>query len=63
MGLADFVKVYRFLRGIRYPATKQQLMDQARNNQADEKALDSLRGMPDREYSGLDEVSRVIAGN
>ena len=30
MGLADFIKVYRFLRGIRYPATKQQLMDQAR---------------------------------
>jgi len=27
MGLADFIKVYRFLRGIRYPATKQQLVD------------------------------------
>ena len=39
MGLADFIKVYRFLRGIRYPATKQQLMDQARSNQADEDAL------------------------
>ena len=63
MGLADFIKVYRFLRGIRYPATKQQLMDQARSNQADEDALDSLRCMPEREYSGLDEVSRVIAGD
>ena len=63
MGLADFVRVYKFLRGIRYPATKQQLMAQARSNQADEMALDSLRGMPDREYSGLDEVSRVIAGD
>jgi len=62
MGLADFVRVYKFLRGIRYPATKQQLMAQARSNQADEVALDSLRGMPEREYSGLDEVSRVIAG-
>ena len=63
MGLADFVKVYKFLSGIRYPATKQQLMDQARSNQADEEALDSLRCMPEREYSGLDEVSRVIAGD
>ena len=43
MGLADFVKVYKFLRGTRYPATKQQLMDQARSNQADEEALASLR--------------------
>jgi hypothetical protein len=63
VGLADFVKVYKFLRGTRYPATKQQLMDQARSNQADEDALASLRGMPEREYSGLDEVSRVIAGD
>jgi len=63
MGLADFVRVYKFLRGTRYPATKQQLMAQARSNQADELALDSLRGMPEREYSGLDEVSRVIAGD
>jgi hypothetical protein len=61
MGLADFIKVYRFLRGIRYPATKQQLMDQARSNRADEEALSSLREMPDGEYSGPDEVSRVIA--
>ena len=51
------------LRGIRYPATKQQLVDQARSNRADEEALDSLRCMPEREYSGLDEVSRVIAGD
>jgi Protein of unknown function (DUF2795) len=61
MGLADFIKVYRFLRGIRYPATKQQLVDQARSNQADEEALSSLREMPEGEYSGPDEVSRVIA--
>ena len=63
MGLADFIKVYRFLRGIRYPATKQQLVDQARSNQAGAEALASLRGMPERQYSGLDEVSRVIAGD
>src|SRR2546429_9203618 len=62
MGLADFIKGYRFLRGIRYPATKQQLIHQARSNQADEEALSSLREMPEGEYSGPDEVSRVIAG-
>ena len=61
MGLADFVRVYRYLRGIRYPATKQQLVEQARSNLADEKALSSLRDMPDGEYSDLDEVSRIIA--
>ena len=60
MGLADFIKVYKFLGGIRYPATKQQLVDQARSNRADDEALSSLRGMPEREYSGPDEVSKVI---
>ena len=61
MGLADFIKVHKFLSGIHYPATKQQLVDQARSNQADNEALSSLRGMTDREYSGPDEVSKVIA--
>jgi Protein of unknown function (DUF2795) len=61
MGLADFVRVYRYLRGIRYPATKQQLVEQARSNLADERALSSLRDIPEGEYSGPDEVSRIIA--
>jgi hypothetical protein len=61
MGLATFIRVYRFLSGIRYPATRQQLVDQARSNHADEEALNSLRDMPEREYSGPDEVSRVFA--
>lgn len=61
MGLADFVRVQKFLGGIQYPATKQQLMDQARGNQADDDALATLRGMPEREYSSPDEVSRAVA--
>jgi Protein of unknown function (DUF2795) len=60
MALADFIKVHRFLGGIRYPATKQQLMDQARGNEADDEALSALSGMPEREYSSPDEVSRAI---
>jgi hypothetical protein len=63
MGLADFIKVYKFLGGTRYPATKQQLVDQAQSNLADDDALSSLRGMPEREYSDLDEVSKVFAAD
>ena len=63
MALADFVRVQKFLRGISYPATKQQLVDQARGNQADDEALSTLGSMPEREYSGPDEVSKVIAGD
>ena len=60
MALADFIRVHKYLGGIRYPATKQQLVDQALGNQADHDAVTSLNGMPEREYSGPDEVSRAI---
>ena len=60
MALADFIRVQRFLGGIHYPATKQQLMDQARGNQADDEALTALKGLPEREYGSPDELSRAI---
>ena len=63
MALADFVRVQKFLGGISYPATKEQLVNHARGNQADGEALSTLRSMPEREYSGPDEVSRAIAGD
>ena len=52
MALADFIRVQKFLGGIHYPATKQQLVDHARGNQANDQALSALRGMPEREYRG-----------
>jgi hypothetical protein len=61
MRLADFVRVQKFLGGIKYPATKRQLIDYARDNQADDDALATLRDIPEREYSGPDEISQAAA--
>jgi hypothetical protein len=61
MALADFIRVQKYLGGIQYPATKQQLMDRARGNQADDDALATLKDIPEREYSGPDEVSQAVA--
>ncbi len=61
MALADFIKVQKFLGGISYPATKQQLIEHARGNKADDDALGSLEDIPEREYSGPDEVSKAVA--
>jgi hypothetical protein len=61
MALADFIRVHKFLRGIRYPATKQQLLAQARGNKADDEALGLLADVPEGEYSGPNELSHVIA--
>jgi hypothetical protein len=62
MALAEFIKVQKFLSGISYPATKEQLIEQARSNKADDDALEALNGIPDREYSGPDQVSKAVAG-
>jgi uncharacterized protein DUF2795 len=61
MRLADFVRVQKFLAGIKYPATKKQLIDYARDNQADDVALATLHDLPEREYGGPDEVSQAAA--
>ena len=60
MALADFIKVQKFLGGIHYPATKQQLVDQALGNQADDEALSALTGMPEREYNAAAQQSNVL---
>ncbi len=61
MALADFIRVQKYLRGIHYPATKQQLIDHAHANHADDDALAALNGMPERDYSSPDEISRAVA--
>ena len=63
MALAEFIKVQKFLTGISYPATKQQLVEQARSNHADSAALSALEELPEREYSGPDEVSQAVAND
>ena len=61
MALADFIKVHKFLGGIHYPATKQQLVEHARDNDAGGEVMRTLTDLPEREYSGPDEVSKAIA--
>jgi Protein of unknown function (DUF2795) len=61
MALADFIKVQKYLSGISYPATREQLIERARKNDADDEVLSALQDIPDREYSGPDQVSKAVA--
>jgi len=61
MALADFIRVQKYLSGISYPATKQQLIEHARSNHANKEVLNALEDFPDREYSGPDQVSQAAA--
>jgi hypothetical protein len=61
MALADFIRAQKYLSGISYPATKEQLVEHARKNHADDDVLSALQDIPDREYSGPDQVSKAVA--
>lgn len=61
MAGADFIRVQKFLAGVDYPATKEQLVRHARRNQADDQALRALQNIPEGDYGGPDAVSQAVA--
>ncbi len=50
------VGVQKYLKGINYPAAKQDLARKASENGAPRDVLDLLRQLPDRSYDGPDKV-------
>lgn len=61
MAQAEFIKVQKFLSGVDYPATKEQLIEHAKGQHADDDALRALQGIPEREYDGPNAVSQEVA--
>ena len=58
----DFIEVQKFLGGVDYPASKQELLRTAEESGAGDEALNALRGLPERDYQDPTEVSEAIAG-
>ncbi|MEO3813703.1 DUF2795 domain-containing protein [Sphaerisporangium sp. B11E5] len=63
MATAEFIHVQKYLSGVDYPATKEQLLEHAERQKADEKAMEALRQLPDGTFDGPNEVSRAVAGS
>jgi len=55
------VQVQKFLGGIDYPASKAEIIAAAEDAGADDRVLEALEGIPDREYDAPTAVSREIA--
>ena len=53
----DFEK---YLKGLRYPANRDAIVNQARENGADDKVLNFMSHFPDQEYSGPVEIQRYL---
>ncbi|RCG25336.1 DUF2795 domain-containing protein [Sphaerisporangium album] len=61
MTQTDFIHVQKYLSGVDYPASKQELVEHAKKKGADEQAMKALERLPDREYDGPNGVSKELA--
>ena len=50
--------VTTFLKGIDYPARKEQLVKHAQQNGAESSVIDVLQNMPDQEYDNMADVMK-----
>ena len=59
-GRVNPIQVQKFLKGVDYPARREDLLRHAEEQGADENVRAALEGIPDREYEGPSGVSEEI---
>lgn len=57
----DPIQVQKVLGGIDYPASKDEIVSAAQESGADDRVLEALNAIPDREYDGPTAVSEAVA--
>lgn len=55
------VEIQRYLSGVNYPASKEDLIARAQDNDASQGIFDVLNELPDQEYESPAQVSKEIA--
>ena len=59
-GKVNPIQVQKFLKGIDYPCSKDDLLKTAESKGADERVMNTLKQLPDREYDAPTAVTREI---
>ena len=60
MAKVNPIQVQKFLSGIDYPAKKQDLVDKAQQEGADQEVIDTLQQMPGDNFNSPNDVSQAI---
>lgn len=60
MAQANPIQIQKHLKGVDYPASKQDLIEHAQQQDADENILSILEQLPDQEFETPAEVSKAI---
>lgn len=58
MGGSSPSNIAHHLKGIDFPAGKEQLLECARNNNADQEVVKTIEQMPDTQYGDMAEVMK-----
>ncbi|HZX45050.1 MAG TPA: DUF2795 domain-containing protein [Candidatus Nanoarchaeia archaeon] len=56
----DPIEVQSYLKGIKYPASKKDIIDTAQKNMANETAMDTIRRLPDKPYLSPAHVTKEV---
>ncbi|WP_323958716.1 DUF2795 domain-containing protein [Arthrobacter sp. JZ12] len=56
------IDIQKALGGISYPASREDLVNNAENSGADDSVLEALRNIPDQEYESPADVSKAVSG-
>lgn len=62
MAHANPIQIQKYLKGVDYPATRQQLIDNAKSMGADDNICASLEQLPDEDFQTPAEVSQAFKG-
>jgi len=54
------IQVQKFLSGIDYPASKEDIVSAAESNGADDNVLGALRDLPDKTFDAPTDVSEAL---
>lgn len=59
-GTVNPIEIQKFLKGVNYPCSKQDLVAKARREGADQNVVSTLERLPDQPYNGPAGVSEAI---
>ena len=54
------IQLQKHLKGVDYPATKEELIEHAKKQSADDNAISVLQQLPDQEYDSPTDVSEAV---
>ena len=55
------IQVQKFLKGVKYPASKGDLIEQAKRNKADKNVISMLEALEDKKFNGPTDISKIIS--